>query len=448
MDKKATAVTTKHDNFFSFVILIYCMAVTCVSAIIGLVYALDDSNVFLYVLMIYTLIGIVFSFLRTKRNTKHAKYFFALLSIQLIIEIAAAITLNIALYITIGVLGIIIGLFGSILCFVSLFKDAKKDKKKPKGVGWQIVILFFIVFFAMVSMTSNTLIYRGGYFEPFTKNDGTVIRNISYGPKGARNKMDIFLPKDLSTTDENEAILIIHGGSWVRGSKEQISNEGKRVAKHGYIGVTMNYSFINLDTPVVMDDILDEIDMALKQLKIESEKRGLNIKRVGFSGYSAGGHLALLYSYKKGATSPYKLCFTIAKNAPAVFTADNWKLKVLKEIAQGGLGFTKYNEIENIDSIDKQKEWVENSLKEISPHIYISASAPPTLFSYSENDTTVSPTQAKTLLKLFNENGVEHQFYLYKDSTHVAFERRDQHDGFYEAYFNWARKYFDEAKGN
>ena len=45
--------------------------------------------------------------------------------------------------------------------------------------------------------------------------DGTAIRDVSMD-QNTKNTMSFYLPKDLDPNADNEAILIIHGGSWTK----------------------------------------------------------------------------------------------------------------------------------------------------------------------------------------------------------------------------------------
>lgn len=445
MENEKTYQETNNHRFFSIVLLVFGAALGFVTAFVGVTYALNDTTVFLYVSIAYTVMGMIFSFLRKNKQIKYTRYFFIALAILLVIEIATAITLHIALFLTLGALGAAIGLAVSLYCVINLFHTTPKNHKTMPRFVTQIIVSILIFTFLPIAILGNILIYNGGYHESFTAWDGTAIRDVSYGPKHIRNTMSFYLPKDLDPNADNEAILIIHGGSWTKGSKEQISNEGKRVAKAGYIGATMNYSFVE-PFKVTMEDVLDDIDLALLKLKEENDKRGWNIKRIGVSGFSAGGHLALMYTYKRAENSPYKICFIIAKNSPAVFTRDHWKPKTLRRIAEGGTGIDVNEKLDKMIDEDEKLTYLEDVAKDISPHTYINSNIPPTLFSYAENDKLVAPTQSEDLIRLFEEKNVEYQYYVYEDSSHLSFSGRRQHNGFYDLYFKWVKKHFDRVR--
>ncbi|MEJ0028377.1 MAG: alpha/beta hydrolase [Rhizomicrobium sp.] len=64
-------------------------------------------------------------------------------------------------------------------------------------------------------------------------------RDLAYGPATAE-RFDIFYPAGTKT--QRPAIVWVHGGGWIAGSKEGVSNYLKVLAGHGYTAVALEYS--------------------------------------------------------------------------------------------------------------------------------------------------------------------------------------------------------------
>jgi len=116
------------------------------------------------------------------------------------------------------------------------------------------------------------------------------IKNLSYGPYGRRNRLDVYRHKDHPT---NAPILFqIHGGAWVIGNKDQ---QGiplmQHLAARGWVCVAMNY---RLSPRATFPDHLVDLKRALAWTKEHAEEYGGDPDFIVATGGSAGGHLTAL----------------------------------------------------------------------------------------------------------------------------------------------------------
>ena len=72
-----------------------------------------------------------------------------------------------------------------------------------------------------------------------TPEDITRHDDISYGPYGEWNLLDIYHKKDVNTCQPT--IVNIHGGGWVYGNKEIYQFYCMSLAQRGYTVVNFNY---------------------------------------------------------------------------------------------------------------------------------------------------------------------------------------------------------------
>ena len=99
-------------------------------------------------------------------------------------------------------------------------------------------------------------------------------------------KLDLYLPDQ----DEPAPLVVwIHGGGWRGGSKEKC--EIKWVTDHGYSLAAISYRLTDKATfPAQIQDCKG----AVRWLRANAEKCGLDVSKVAVAGSSAGGHLAAL----------------------------------------------------------------------------------------------------------------------------------------------------------
>jgi acetyl esterase/lipase len=118
----------------------------------------------------------------------------------------------------------------------------------------------------------------------------TVISDVEYCTGGGQPLLlDVFIPKNRIRTP-TPALLWIHGGGWERGDKS--GNSGALfLADEGFVTASLFYR-LSGDGPFPAD--IEDCKCAIRFLRANSAKYGLDPDRIGVAGASAGGHLAEL----------------------------------------------------------------------------------------------------------------------------------------------------------
>jgi len=93
------------------------------------------------------------------------------------------------------------------------------------------------------------------------------------------------------------AVLVIHGGAWREGGREESHRHLMELARRGYVAASPQYRFCPTDTfPAQLLDV----KAAVRFLRSNARALKINPEKIGAMGFSAGGHLALLL----GLTGP------------------------------------------------------------------------------------------------------------------------------------------------
>ena len=259
----------------------------------------------------------------------------------------------------------------------------------------------------------------GGYVESWTDGeDGTLLAKVQYGPRDWQI-MDVYVPKTFDASKSSGALLFVHGGAWIVGSRREQQGFARRIAKRGYLVANMEYMLYNYKLSkedkesYSVYSVLDEIDMALAKLKEIGSEHGYDVKKVGISGHSAGGHLAMLYGYRYKTRENGSPCVDVAFIAPRVgpsdfLTRNAWGPETgdMKRSAR----FVSYLSGEEITPSDlkERNAKAEAALKRISPACYISPeTAVPTFAAYAAKDMLVPTTQTSAVTRAFDRIGAK-----------------------------------------
>lgn len=122
-------------------------------------------------------------------------------------------------------------------------------------------------------------------FAPMQVNamDGvTVTRDIAYGPH-ARHKLDVY---HVAGSKPAGVVIYVPGGGFTGGDKAGFANIGGYFARHGLLGIAMNY---RLTPEVVWPAGAQDLDSAVAWAKANAATYGADAHRIFMFGHSAGG---------------------------------------------------------------------------------------------------------------------------------------------------------------
>lgn len=116
--------------------------------------------------------------------------------------------------------------------------------------------------------------------------------NLSYGPAGIRNHLDIWHREDLPADGRAPVLVQIHGSAWIAGSKRgQAYPLMAHMAERGWVCVAINYS---LAPAARWPAHIIDVKRALTWVKQEIAGYGGDPGFVAVTGGSAGGHLTAM----------------------------------------------------------------------------------------------------------------------------------------------------------
>lgn len=125
---------------------------------------------------------------------------------------------------------------------------------------------------------------------PAIPDDIVHEKDIEYSNVGARVAMDVLRPK-APASEPRPAVVLIHGGGFRRGSRDSYIGMASRLAQRGYVAATISYRLApRHQFPAAVEDA----KAAVRFLRGNASRFGIDPERIGALGGSAGGHLVLM----------------------------------------------------------------------------------------------------------------------------------------------------------
>ncbi|MCB1208533.1 MAG: alpha/beta hydrolase [Verrucomicrobiales bacterium] len=121
---------------------------------------------------------------------------------------------------------------------------------------------------------------------------------LTYARYGDREmQLDLYRPK--SAAQPLPAIVCIHGGGWFKGDRNSMTNLAQALAAKGYVTATISY---RLSGEAKFPAAIQDCKAAVRFLRANAAKFGIQSDAIGVTGLSAGGHLAALLATSGGVT--------------------------------------------------------------------------------------------------------------------------------------------------
>lgn len=117
------------------------------------------------------------------------------------------------------------------------------------------------------------------------------IKNITYVRYGKRAlQLDLYLPTT-SITHPKPGIVFVHGGGWRSGYRTNFTPMAIGLAQRGYVTATISY---RLAGEAKYPAAIHDVKAAVRWLRRNAKKYGVNPQQIAVAGGSAGGQIASL----------------------------------------------------------------------------------------------------------------------------------------------------------
>lgn len=223
-------------------------------------------------------------------------------------------------------------------------------------------------------------------------------------------RLFVFEPTGHQASDSRPAAVFFFGGGWKSGSPTQFEPHCRYLASRGMVAITAEYRVESRNQTSPFECVKDG-KSAMRWVRANAERLGIDPQRIAAGGGSAGGHVAAASATLPGLNEANEdLGTSCQPNALLLFNP-------VYENGPGGYGFDR----------------VKDRYLEISPFHNIKTGVPPTIVFFGTQDHLVPVATVKEFDAKLAAVGTRCDTHLYEGQGHGFFNRGKEDGKYYAA---------------
>jgi acetyl esterase/lipase len=287
-------------------------------------------------------------------------------------------------------------------------------------------LTLFVLFFFSLSVRSQEIINLYPGDVPNSKpsdvkesgGNGTMFRNVT------NPTLEVFRPENGKAS--GTAVILIPGGSYgvVVYGGEGVTN-AKQLAQKGITAFVLKY---RLPNDAIMEDKkigpLQDALQAIKTVRENAEKWGIDKNKVGVMGFSAGGHLA--------STVATHFNMKVIENPENTNLRPDFQILVYPVISMQD----KLTHMGSRDNLIGKTPSAEE-IRLFSNELQIDSNTPPAYLTHTADDKTVDVDNSIAYFQGLRKAGVDAEMHIYPKGDHGFIFR---HQGWMDPLFAWMKR--------
>ena len=237
--------------------------------------------------------------------------------------------------------------------------------------------------------------------------DVTVTPDVVYGHKyGMALTFDVFTPADAN----GAAVLNMVSGGWRSAWRPHAASQLRYQALLD-AGFTVFAVRHGSSPKFILPEIVPDVRRAVRHVKLNARRLGVDPNRLGVWGGSAGGHLSLMLGMSSDAGDPSAEDAVLRAGNRVAAVVAYYPPVDLRPLARGidpEIGNDRFPAL----NFDPSDAW------SVSPIVHVSGDAPPTLLIHGDADGLVPVSNSHDMYAALQEQGVKSKVIIIPGAGH------------------------------
>jgi acetyl esterase/lipase len=239
----------------------------------------------------------------------------------------------------------------------------------------------------------------------FPLGAASVELEIDYCEGDPAQRLDLHFPSRRIATP-TPVVLHVHGGGWARGDKASgpwFTRVGEALIARGYVVASANYRLAPTHT---WPDQITDVVCAVRYLRQNAARHGIDPGRIGVWGNSAGGHLVALLGVTDSFSGP-----GVSSRPQAVVS-----LYGIHDLTAADTPLLTALAIEV--AFGSRPDPASPVLRGASPISHVSAGDAPIFLIHGNRDLVVLPNQSQAMSDRLQQGGVPSELLVVENAGH------------------------------
>jgi acetyl esterase/lipase len=245
---------------------------------------------------------------------------------------------------------------------------------------------------------------------PVAAADVEIIPDVVYGHKdGMALTFDVLKPK---SNANGAAVIYMVSGGWVSSFSppEQLATRFANLLDKGFTVMPVRHGS---SPKYLIPEIVTDVRRAVRFIRFNAKKWGVDPNRLGVYGGSAGGHLSLMLATAPDSGDPTaKEAFLRESNrvasVVALYPPVDLRQMARGLVAPGAPGSQRFPAL----NFEREKA------ADFSPLVHVTPDDPPTLLIHGDKDELVNISHSQIMYKALQEAGIKSEFVTLPGAAH------------------------------
>lgn len=226
---------------------------------------------------------------------------------------------------------------------------------------------------------------------------------------GVKLNAYLFEPAGHRASDKSAAVVFFFGGGWKGGTPGQFLPQCTELAKRGMVAISVDYR-VSSRQAVLPQDCVRDAKAAIRWVRANAARLGIDPDRIASGGGSAGGHLAAATALLPGFEEGDHLDVSSTPNAMLLFNP-----AVILAPVDGYPGLLTAEKLEDI------ARRTDGRPKEVSPYHFVRAGLPPSIIFHGTKDEAVPFPTVQLFQQAMTSAGNRCELKAYEGQSHGFF---------------------------